>query len=677
RKGSLKDSWSRGTPGIYLGCLGTSLPIVYTYHNKIVRPHAHYKCHYTRFPGMKLDQTPIADLQSADPERLPPYFKSTEWANEIAEIEEYELQGGAELAFQPVTGINSDISLQGGGTLESSDRLPSLSDSLPADRAIDLSKDISSSTCDIPTQLSEIGGDGADMPSSLIDRQLISSDDEEEVPLINKKKKRRLESFANLRTEINQKRKQQKKNDDDENGNEDDGYVLDLQPQLKDIDEKELLADDFDLMLTRDWHPRSRQTMSRGTYQNLVKESTQLEETEEDDLLSLKRLLAKANESMKEMLGDSAKEYNGSIQDMLDLDIEAKVKDVFDVSKYHRNFLKRIKTKAAKTNRSTIRTMLNHPTTRPLIKEVIVQENILKYLNYPLAPAHISQYPTAKINRREIPVPQNYRKAMNSNHSDYWKAAKVALSLKISSKLKLKHVNALRWEAAIPARMPSGKSKVKALSCTTFATPHPAAIHHYLKLAGNPNAILRANSNDSDEVRKMDKLVGKYICSFIARMVKNALFYSSDQYPEDVRLYLIFAEMKRSGSPMARSLAFAESSTLALRMADKDPLKLLSNRRERYDLNPLTVMGQDVNPAQYEFSENRAMLVDTVESTQYGDFMKSLKERLDVADKVLASNWKLYVDAIWTERAAKKAEIGGLQGRRVAVKQRVHQADVA
>ncbi|KAJ3411216.1 hypothetical protein HDV05_002600, partial [Chytridiales sp. JEL 0842] len=227
-----------------------------------------------------------------------------------------------------------------------------------------------------------------------------------------------------------------------------------------------------------------------------------------------------------------------------------------------------------------------------------------------------------------------------------------ALALKVSPKVKLIHVNALGWEAArassLPARMPSGKSKIKverrskALSCMTSTTPHPAAIHHYLKLTGNPDAIPRASSNDSEEVRKTDKLVGKYICSYVTRMVKNALFYSADEYPEDVRLYLIFAEMKRSGSPMARSLAFPESSTLALRMADKDPLKLLSKSRERYDLNPvfpsrsdvaelvksdvfqqltrpyvetlsrrpepknkayipvtLTVMGQDVNPAQY------------------------------------------------------------------------------
>ncbi|KAJ3399026.1 hypothetical protein HDV05_002121, partial [Chytridiales sp. JEL 0842] len=272
---------------------------------------------------MKLDQTPIADLQSIAPERLPAYYKSTPWKDEIGEIEVHELQGGADLAYQPVPGINSDISLQGGGSNDSSDSSELPSDSIPAERAINLSNDLSSSTCDIPTQLSDIGNDGVDTPASLMDRRIASSDEESDVPLVNKRKRRKLDSFANLRTEANSKR-QRKQKENDEVGDEDDGFELDLRPQLQGINENELLADDFDRMLEKDWHPRTRQTMSRSNLQSLVKESTQLSETEEDDILALKRLKLAADETMKDAIGDLANEYDGDVQSLLDVDIEAK-----------------------------------------------------------------------------------------------------------------------------------------------------------------------------------------------------------------------------------------------------------------------------------------------------------------------------------------------------------------
>ncbi|KAJ3405838.1 hypothetical protein HDV05_006303 [Chytridiales sp. JEL 0842] len=283
---------------------------------------------------MKLDQTLIADLESIDPVRLPAYYKSTDWIEEVGEIEVRDLQGGVELAYQPVPGIYSDISLQGGGTHNSPDSSDSPSDSIPAEHAIDLSNDLSSSTCAIPTQLPNVG-DGSAKPSSLIDHSVVSSDEEERTA---------------------------KQRENEEVGEEDDGFELDLQPQLRGVDEKDLLADDSEMMLWKDWHPRSRQTMSRDTLQNLVKESTQLPETEEYDFLCLMRLLSNAAETMKDAIGDLVNEYDGNVQSLLDVDILTKVKDVFDVPNYHRSFLKRIKAKATKTNRSIIRTMLNHPT---------------------------------------------------------------------------------------------------------------------------------------------------------------------------------------------------------------------------------------------------------------------------------------------------------------------------
>ncbi|KAJ3412788.1 hypothetical protein HDV05_000255 [Chytridiales sp. JEL 0842] len=53
--------------------------------------------------------------------------------------------------------------------------------------------------------------------------------------------------------------------------------------ELRGIDKKDLPADEFEMMLSKDWHLWSRQSLSRGTPRKV---STQLPETEEDDLFA-------------------------------------------------------------------------------------------------------------------------------------------------------------------------------------------------------------------------------------------------------------------------------------------------------------------------------------------------------------------------------------------------------